>query len=378
MRIIFITLTMILTFTACVEYNLNKEFRFLADKIDFLSFVESDTNQSPSVRCFWMDLDTYSVYDLSPLKRPYNAKEDTNITSGDWTIYYTFCDNIMTRCNNTLSQWGAFKGPDCHGISGPINLGNQWTLLNSTNPDQGVKIFMNSGDACGVDKNKNYTLTLDMVCKANVTDNPNIIGTIDPTACDNKLTFESDYACPNSKVYIALKFLKQYAFFIGAVFIIFGLFLTFLGNKMLTITIFLVTTIVSITLVFLLFFGFILPGGANPAIVWVVLAISLVIGFVCGYLMTKYKKTLIGFTLGAYLGYLAGILLYNAILIQISWHPKVRYINLACILAYYSRLYHSRWVISLFPIHSYCYYCNFLHRWLLCYQRNIIICWFIT
>ncbi len=38
----------------------------------------------------------------------------------------------------------------------------------------------------------------------------------------------------------------------------------------------------------------------------VVLGISLVIGIVLGYLVNKYKQTVLGFTLGGYMGYLLG------------------------------------------------------------------------
>jgi hypothetical protein len=193
-------------------------------------------------------------------------------------------------------------------------------LLDKDDPKKGIKITLNNGDDCKADKSKKYSLTLDMKCNPEVKDKPKIFGveTFNTNDCSPKLTFETMYACPNEDFYKVLKFVKQYSYFIGAILIIFGIFLTFLGNKMMTVTIFLVSTIIVVTLIFVLLFGFIIPGGANPAVVWVVLGISVVAGLVMGYLIAKYRKTFIGFALGGYLGYLLGILLYNSVIVRIG------------------------------------------------------------
>jgi hypothetical protein len=318
MNKLIITISILLAFSACsIAHN---ELRFLSDQ--FNQFTLTSGDELPAIRCFWMDLNTYSLYDLNKLKRTFDAKEDNKITEDGWTVYFSFCDNLIEKCNGQLAQWGAFKDKDCHNLAGPINLGNRWSLLDDNNPDKGVRIFMNSGDPCG-NGNKNYTMTLDMVCNPDIVDKAVIKGDINPTACDNKLNFETSLACPNKDIYAVLKFIKDHYSFIGIILIVVGLFLTFLGNKLVTLTIFLITTIVSITLLFVFLFGFIIPGGANPGIVWVVLGIALISGIVLGYLVTKYKKTLIGFTLGAYLGYLVGILLYNALLVRLASHLHV-------------------------------------------------------
>jgi hypothetical protein len=229
--------------------------------------------------------------------------------------------------------------------------------------------MLNKGDACG---DKNYAVKLDMICNKDAKE-PKILGTekFNADSCANSLIIESKHNCPDANVYAVLKFVNQYSIFVGGVLILIGIFLVFLGNKLMIITVFLITMIITVTLVFLLMFGFILPGGANPAIVWVVLGIAVIVGIVLGFLVAKYKKTLIGFALGGYLGYLLGILLYNALLNRIEASPTVSvYIILAYFLVNYCSLYYSRWIIELFPLYPYYYNSYILLRSISRYQRN--------
>jgi hypothetical protein len=314
MNKLIIAFSILLAFTVSTT-TLPDHLTFLSDQIDVFTLTDSD--DLPAIRCFWMDKESYSVYNLNGLKRI--TGEDSKLEQDGWTVYYSFCENLVTKtCGDKPGQWGAFKDSECHNLAGPIGVGNKWSLIDD-NPDKGVKIVMNSGDKCG-NGDKTYSLTLNMVCDPGIVDKPIITGVLNPTSCDNELFFETSQACPNKDLYGILKFIKQNSPLFGIVLIVAGVFLTFFGNKLITITIFLTTTIVCITLLFVFLVGFVVFGGAN---LWIVLAFAIFLGLVFGYMVAKFKKTLIGFTLGAYLGYLVGILLYDALLVRIAWHLGV-------------------------------------------------------
>ncbi len=70
-------------------------------------------------------------------------------------------------------------------------------------------------------------------------------------------------------------------------------------------------------------FQFILPTGAKPNIVWVVLGISIILGGIFGYFVVKYRNWLLSIIFGTYTGYIFGNLLYNVGLKYIKANPDV-------------------------------------------------------
>jgi hypothetical protein len=159
--------------------------------------------------------------------------------------------------------------------------------------------------------------------------------------CHNEINVETKEACPLN-LYQIWTFLNKYSVFFGAFLIIVGLFLAFLGTKLISITIFLIVCSIVTSLIFVIMFQLVIPKNNSNIIVWVVLGISLVIGIVLGYLVNKYKETVFGITLGAYMGYMVGILLLNLGLNRIDANPNLIYwltiiicILIGAVLAYF-------------------------------------------
>jgi hypothetical protein len=144
----------------------------------------------------------------------------------------------------------------------------------------------------------------------------------DFNTCHNELEIETKEACPTN-LYVIWSFLKQYSSFFGAFLILIGIFEIFLGVKIMVVTIFVVTCAISTTFTFIFLFQFIIPSDAHPAVLWVVLGISIIIGFVLGFFISKYKNLLLGATLGGYMGYILGIFFYNLGLSRIDSNPMV-------------------------------------------------------
>jgi hypothetical protein len=145
-------------------------------------------------------------------------------------------------------------------------------------------------------------------------------------SCSNVLEFESKEACPVADFYAIWNFFLKFYIFFGAILILIGLFEVLLGAKLMIVTIFLASTFVVITVVFIFLFQFITPNGLNNNVVWVVLSLSSLAGIITGYFIAKYNKFLIGFILGGYMGYLLGILVYNLGLKYIDANPVVKII----------------------------------------------------
>jgi hypothetical protein len=162
--------------------------------------------------------------------------------------------------------------------------------LDSTLPYIGVAIDLSKGDTCG--DGGNYALKLNIKCNLDMNKGEvNILdsGVFNPDkTCSNTLNIETKEACVDQNLYEIWGFIKANSFIFGAVLIAIGLFAVFLGNKMIVVTIFLVTTIAVMTVVFIVMFQFIIPSGANHAIIWVVLGISAAVGLLLGFLIARF------------------------------------------------------------------------------------------
>ncbi len=87
-------------------------------------------------------------------------------------------------------------------------------------------------------------------------------------------------------------------------------------------TIFIVATMAVGVVTFLFLYQFIIPPGANPNIVWVVMGVSIILGIVMGYFMMKIN-ILFFIGLGCLLGYVVGTLVYNLGFNRIGSNPEV-------------------------------------------------------
>jgi hypothetical protein len=211
--------------------------------------------------------------------------------------------------------------------AGPINIGNTWKTLNSSDPDQGVEIDLNPGDTCNT---TSFSIKLTVMCNETMSfGDATIVNKYDfnSNQCNNSLVVQTREACSDRDLYYLWGFIKSNPTIFGAVLIAIGLFFVFLGYKMIVITVFLVTAIAVVSFVFIILFQFIIPNGVNHTIVWVVLGISIVTGLVLAFLIARYNKTLIGLPLGGYLGYIGGSVLYSLSIVRIDWNQTVRKIN---------------------------------------------------
>ncbi len=84
----------------------------------------------------------------------------------------------------------------CHRLGEPVNDTNlQYSLLDSSNPARGVKLTYGSGDSCGVEGERTFTLALQ--CADHSDRGPGAKEVVLETdACDYEVSFKSVYGCP--------------------------------------------------------------------------------------------------------------------------------------------------------------------------------------
>jgi hypothetical protein len=266
-------------------------------------------------------------------------------TADDTTVYLNFCDNVPQDCHGESGTILAFDNKQsCRVISGNANNLAQWALksifilipIDSSDLYGGLTITMATGEICQADNSRNYTVTYDMECLQNSQStefeviNKNAFSL---NTCDNLIKVRTSEACPDINYYIISAFLDKYKLYAGVILIILGLFLIFLGNKFIKLTVLLVAMIASTTLLFIAYF-FIFNQATNTSI-WIILAAGVILGFILGYCLCKMTRLFI-LILGGYIGYLVSIFLYNLLLNNIHASPQVIYwINmLVCILVF--------------------------------------------
>jgi len=181
---------------------------------------------------------------------------------------------------------------------------------NKTEAIQGVRlVFKGDQTQCPSDNSKTLSLNVEI----SFSDVPELTEDgEEQDGCDITLKYKSPYGKPQFQYGILAEFISQYSYLLGAVMIVFGLLLAFCGNKFLTIVIGIVATLATIL------FGVYLTSRFVDAVfdkedikdyaVWIILAIWVIIGVVCGYFIAKKRRWGIA-VVGAFGGVMLGLLL---------------------------------------------------------------------
>jgi hypothetical protein len=105
-----------------------------------------------------------------------------------------------------------------------------------------------------------------------------------------------------------IQFVDQYAWMFGTGFIVIGLFLAFLGRKLFNVAVFIVTTMIVTGLILFIFYATFLESNTEAWVSWTVLALSILLGLVCGFFMVKLEK-FAGALLAGFGGFCLGVVL---------------------------------------------------------------------
>lgn len=160
--------------------------------------------------------------------------------------------------------------------------------------------------------NPDCSLKVGLICnKGNtVLGNYTLVG---GSVCQYETTYTGEAACPLFTISAIWEFLDQYKYYWGAGFILLGIFLGLLGRRLWVAAIFIIATFVVMGSILLLFYTTFLKTNTKEWVGWLMLALSLIIGLVVGFLMTKLQR--VGAALlAAWGGFMAGLLLNETVL----------------------------------------------------------------
>src|SRR5690606_22716802 len=138
---------------------------------------------------------------------------------------------------------------------------------------------LEEGDKCQADKN--YITKFNIACNTHMKHgqlNCTNLEDITLAKCENTLQCESNEGCVKLNYYLVTAFLNQYKIFFGGFIIVVGFFLIIFGAKFIKVTVFVVGTLSTITVIFLIAFNIFHPDSNTT--VWIVLIVGAVIGLV--------------------------------------------------------------------------------------------------
>lgn len=191
---------------------------------------------------------------------------------------------------------------------------------------------MDSGQYCDINNTKKYQVELFIECDKEGKKGEIYLKSDSVYPDFNKLkdncthTFylKSLHGCPLNNYYAVSAFVQKNKAVFTMIALIIGVFLCFFGNYMIKITISITAFLVTIAIVFNLIFNVINVNGSNIsfALMWVILACTIILGILVGLSFFKYIKVFYG-ALGGFAGFVLGISTYTFALRYIKENPNV-------------------------------------------------------
>jgi len=198
-----------------------------------------------------------------------------------------------------------------------------------------ISLNYTHGDICLANTNKYLTLSIDIVCDKNATEDypqGTLIETNDP--CLTKVQMVSKHGCHVASINAIWSFLNKYIGLWGAMLIGLGIVLSLFGRKLFKPTICVTGTLAFAFCSLFFFYSVFFNTNTQTYIGWVVLIISLLVGSVVGILLAKVSRAGVA-VLAGWGGLCLGLIMYSAFLYKsqseaVFW---VTIIGFACLFA---------------------------------------------
>ena len=160
-------------------------------------------------------------------------------------------------------------------------------------------------------KNGDYSLQVNLVCDDSK-DTPVVSALKNLGGKAYSATFTGKDACPALDFSAIWDFFNENIWLWAIIMIVAGLFICLLGRQLFKVTIFLAATFITIAAILLLFYSTFLKSNTEDWVAWTVLAISLVLGLIVGFLATKVLR-LGAAVLAGWGGFMIGVLINVAL-----------------------------------------------------------------
>ncbi len=193
------------------------------------------------------------------------------------------------------------KDGACVKLSGGDPFKNANFEVNNEDDNNGIDILYNEGD-------QGYSFQVDISCNSDYLFANNFL-----TSDGNSYvaSFSSSTGCKNGQISALWTWFKSNKWPMFVVFLLGGLVITFFGRKLFKPVLFITGIIMATSLVMLIFYSTFLKSDTKSWVGWVVLASSLLLGCLLGYVFVKIVR-LGAFCLAAWGGFSVGLLLFNA------------------------------------------------------------------
>lgn len=155
-----------------------------------------------------------------------------------------------------------------------------------------------------------------MFCDAKLKEPVYALNAASTTACSKVVDFTSIEGC-GFDLNALWRWANQYYWIVAITMILVGAFVWALGQKLFKPTIFIVFTLTIFVLVMFLFYALILPISTKDWTVWVIGTVGLLLGLIVGFFMSKLARLGVA-ALGAWIGFVGGLLIHEAFLFHSS------------------------------------------------------------
>ena len=276
-------------------------FSFYLLILYFISFIKSIDNQ-----CFFIDTDSFSFYSIYDLSR---GKDDIDhnytVPETQRKIYFNFCEVLSKNKNAQVIE---DNNGEINILSNDKPDKNKWETF-----DDGVIIKLSNGENCS--DTEKYSIKYKITCNDDIDELKVTEYKVDGQ-CNRTLSIDSKYGCPQFSVYNFWKLIHNNKVIFFIILFAIGIVLCFFGKKFIYVTIFIFSSIISVSVIFMFVFNVVLPKGteADQTVLTIVFIISFIPGIAIGILIIKYQHFLLACVLGGVGGFFLSIFVYDLIL----------------------------------------------------------------
>lgn len=303
--------------------------------------TSKESKSGISVKCFWFNGHN-ETFDLSPLDDK-NADKKIEVTATK-NYYYNFCNPTKAKCNDKLNLMNLVKDDKCSIMAGDndktFSEFEKMTKKEIVDEKEkeiivGLRVKLATGEKCSSDETKTYQTTWEITCDDDKDAKKGVITVLNAAEldldqpgrldkCGIVVKAKSVHGCPLSNYYAVSAFIEANRIIFMIVIVVIGIFLTYLGSKIINITLMITAFFATVIGVFLVVFGIFGAYKISNGIMWLIFSLTIVLACGVGFLFYKFKQ-IFTISLGALTGYFCSMMLYNFVLRYIKSNPDVVY-----------------------------------------------------
>jgi hypothetical protein len=240
-------------------------------------------------------------------------------------MYFDFCRTLTEtkQCNEVESiTTEGVQGSDfqetCRSLTKKKGSDEKVTLSSANGESDHLTLTYTSDQDCEYNEEVKFGVTYEVFCDSSIGEQPEFAIDANRTQdCRPYFTTRHRSGCKVGDLNGLWRFIETNNIVFGIICILLGLYLTVLGRKLIRPTIGLIFWMVIILVILFLFYVLFLPNDVDAWVGWVLLSISVVLGWIGGFFASKLIRVGV-FFLGLLSGAGVGLLLNNIVFYKIN------------------------------------------------------------